>query len=272
MKFLKPKSGALLIKHLLGSAVALLAINSRCLAARMVLDDFDRSDITIYTDPFGFDYKQTTQVGELQSIRRYRLAESGAIVQGMVTVNQPASAFQARIDSSIRRTPQRPDPGIFGVVMTYDIPVPTDLRQGGNDSLVFEFDYQRGLRHPTFFRAIVGAFDTSRGNRADSFQFHMEPPPVGDGPFRVIMPFEQFTPRGGGAQGVYTPSYLAHTISVDYYFLFVEGQFDWSTSINRIYFANAASIPEPSSAVITGLLIAISAAARTRVKSKIASA
>ncbi len=271
MKPLTLKCRELLVNRYLTCAVVLLVTCLSSSAANIILDDFDRSDFTNYRDPFGFDYRETSQVGDLQSIRRYRLAESGAIVQGTVSVNQSASAFQAQIDSSIRRTPQRPDPGIFGVVMTYSLPVPTDLRTGDNDSLVFEFDYQRGLRHPTFFRAIVGAFDTSRGNRADSFQFHMEPPPIGDGPFRFIMPFEDFTPRGGGAQGVYTPSYFAHTISVDYYFLFLEGQFDWSTSINRIYFANAASIPEPS-AIVLALFVAISVFAPTRVKSKIANA
>lgn len=260
----------LFAKRMIGCAALVIVSCLPCSAGRVILDDFDRSDFTIYTDPFGENYKQTYQVGELQSLRRYQLAASGAIVQGTVSVNQPASAFQARIDSSIRRTPQRPDPGIFGVVMTYSLPVPTDLQAGGNDSLVFEFDYKHGARHPTFFRSIIGAYDTARNNLGYSVQFEMEPPPTGDEPFRVIMPFAEFTSRGGSVQGAYRSTYLAHTVSVDYYFLFEEGQFDWSTSINRIYFANAASIPEPRAVAIA--LLAAAALVGLRVKSKIASA
>ncbi len=244
--------GRLAAKRLLYGWVLLIVPSLFCSAGTIVLDDFDRSDFTNYRDPFGFDYNETFQVGELQTVRRYRLAQGGAIVQGTVSIDPSSSVFLARIDSSSRRNPVRPDPGIFGVLMTYSLRAPTDLRAGDNDSLVFEFDYQHGAQNPTFFRAIIGAFDTTRGNLADSFQFHIEPPPTSDGPFRVIMPFSDFTPRGGGAQGVYLHQYFAHTITIDYYF-FEEGQFDWSTSINRIYFANAASIPEPGAMVVTVL-------------------
>jgi hypothetical protein len=174
--------GRQLLLHAILTGVCLFS--PRRSAAEIILDDFDQSVLS--TSPPSDEWAVTQDVGQLHATRQVQIAALAGLPDGQIDSNiTRASALSASIS---HLNPQYSgDRPIVSVEFEYSFDT-VDITEGGiNDALFLDFLRLESEAPPSLLLVLVNDYA------------HLDNTvPTNSVPFTVVVPFVEFTRRGGG--------------------------------------------------------------------------
>lgn len=241
-------------------ASALLAPNS--VIAEIVVDDFDDAaqvvEVSTGAGEMPFKPVVTEQVGELNATREMLIYArlTNPVWSFDSSVSTPSLA-SAQLDGHTRTNPDGNRP-VIEFDLRYDFS-PMDLtEQGTNNAFLFDFASHQGTEAPLFLR--ITALGASASESYAAFTFNL---PFSQTPFAAVMPFGDFTFRGGGPA---TPDFSTlHRFLIDFFFLAPSEDIQWSAQLDRIRIGRVP-IPESNSIwlAMVGVLVLVCGRVRKR--------
>lgn len=233
---------------------ALAACLASSVDAELVIDNFaDPAEIVL---PDGPDRVTTEGVGDLNATRllkfrpvgpgvRTARADIGLSVPGEYTADVDDAGLVLFIDAEY----------------TFD---PIDLTQGGrNDAFFVDFSFEEGTvtvvsgyeLQPPAVRLLA----LPTGGPLLTRTFSPSPFPRNDAPFALIVPFDEFTDRGGGQVNADLTSVFGFEL-----WLSGAGIFGpWEVRVDSIRVGNASEIPEPCGSILSLVICGCVLAVRT---------
>ncbi len=220
-----------------------------------LVDDFNQSAELKFISRTTTETLPVENVGDFSLTRTLGVSQSGNGIVGAYDANITRSgALHAQLDE-VRPRVGLDDFGISDFAVDYRISEPLDISVGGQyDAIKFDFLFLRGPRQPDRFRATMwGGLEPSL--TGVSLSYSLISPTANNNRFTILMPFENFTTRGGSTPGIYDPAFRFNRILIDFLWTAQTGQFDWSMQLDRISLVNTASVPEPKTVVLAFALI-----------------
>ncbi|MEQ8836933.1 MAG: hypothetical protein RID07_09025, partial [Lacipirellulaceae bacterium] len=218
--------------------------------AAFILDDFD-DPAEVVSPEMENEPVVTNLTGPIPTTRTIEIAGGGVNPVASFDVGVTQSSVMSASLTELNRTDMLTP--LVAFQFNYDLP-PADIsEQGVNNAILFDFLSIDATESPSYLRVILRE-DT---HQSFSYEQRILDIPLNSGEFTAVMPFENFTFRGGSPG---TPDLMTVTrLEFDFFFLGPSENVAWSAQIDRIRFGR---IPEPRSVVILFLCFCGMASAR----------
>lgn len=215
------------------------------LEAEIVLDDFTQPSSTSSPAQLS-EVVESTDIGPLLATRELRIAATASGERSpRATLDIAGGVMQADLD--FRGATMAGNPALFAFQFNYAF-TPTDVSEGGmNDAILIDFNFTRGNQSPSSLGLIV--FDDT--NTGDSYFVELIDLPLLNKPFTAILPFDEFTTRGG-SPGL--PDFTTlDVMRFDFFYNLPRvPESMWEAEITQIRFGRI--VPEPATWLIGGLI------------------
>ncbi len=232
-------------QHLLAVVVSIVAglLGLAPANAEIIVDDFTQpaevTEISTGVGTMSFKPVITEHVGELDATREiYFTASLTNPVWSFDSALSTPSMLSAELQGHTRTGSNS---AIITFVSSYTFS-PIDLTENGaNNAFLIDFASHEGTEPPLFFRILARGSSPSESFAA--FFFNL---PISDTPFTTVIPFTDFTLRGGGPPAPDFSTLRLTLLTIDFFFLNPSENIQWSAELDRIRIGRIP-VPEPSS-------------------------
>jgi hypothetical protein len=235
---------------------------ARPLHAEIILDDFDdRAEVVEISTGFGQHPVITDQLGGLGATREllFTASQTEPNEWSFDADIRSSSALSAELRGHSRTSTN-------SAIITYPVRYsfsPIDVtEQGANNAFLFDFQSHQGTEAPLFFRVAASAPSPS-GTSLETFAAFTFDFNLSTTPFTTIVPFTDFTVRGGVTPAPDFSALGITSLIIDFFFRNPSEDIQWFLELDRIRIGHTP-IPEPIAAWLAALGALLSTGVRLR--------
>jgi hypothetical protein len=224
-------------------SIAATIYSSRMAGAEVIIDDFTQA-VAVVEVSNGFEQHPavTENVGDLGATRSMLFTASQTI-PGVWSFDANITGASALTAELIGHTRTSTNSAVLTYPVRYEFSS-ADLTEGGiNNAFLFDFRSHQGTEPPEFFR-VVAISPSPSGMSQEMFVVFDFDFQLNDSAFTTIVPFSEFTTRGGATSAPDFSSLPITSLVIDFCFRNPREEIEWLVELDRIRIGRIA-IPEP---------------------------